>query len=83
MPRYGNESSTGISLLSWGKPFTWELITTKFTQYFIVSWVAYTRNKKFCFLSGSRELPSNNSLFLIPSLSILCRILCWAKLYLQ
>uniref|UniRef100_A0A8B9NDR0 Uncharacterized protein n=1 Tax=Accipiter nisus TaxID=211598 RepID=A0A8B9NDR0_9AVES len=36
-----------------------------------------------CFLSGSRELPSNKILFLIPSLSILCRILCWAKLYLQ
>uniref|UniRef100_A0A8D0FX53 Uncharacterized protein n=1 Tax=Strix occidentalis caurina TaxID=311401 RepID=A0A8D0FX53_STROC len=35
------------------------------------------------FLSGSRELPSNKILFLIPSLSILCRILCWAKLYLQ
>uniref|UniRef100_A0A8B9QJL1 Uncharacterized protein n=1 Tax=Apteryx owenii TaxID=8824 RepID=A0A8B9QJL1_APTOW len=36
-----------------------------------------------CFLSGSRELPSNKILFFIPSLSILCRILCWAKLYLQ
>uniref|UniRef100_A0A8C7EE52 Uncharacterized protein n=1 Tax=Nothoprocta perdicaria TaxID=30464 RepID=A0A8C7EE52_NOTPE len=31
-----------------------------------------------CFLSGSRELPSNKSLFFIPSLIILCRILCWA-----
>uniref|UniRef100_A0A8C9FLG1 Uncharacterized protein n=1 Tax=Pavo cristatus TaxID=9049 RepID=A0A8C9FLG1_PAVCR len=36
-----------------------------------------------CFFSGSIELPSNNILFRIPSLSILCRILCWAKLYLQ
>uniref|UniRef100_A0A8B9SKG0 Uncharacterized protein n=1 Tax=Anas platyrhynchos TaxID=8839 RepID=A0A8B9SKG0_ANAPL len=36
-----------------------------------------------CFFSGSKELPSNKILFLIPSLSILCRILCLAKLYLQ
>uniref|UniRef100_A0A8B9CNB0 Uncharacterized protein n=1 Tax=Anser brachyrhynchus TaxID=132585 RepID=A0A8B9CNB0_9AVES len=36
-----------------------------------------------CFFSGSKELPSNKILFLIPSLSIRCRILCLAKLYLQ
>lgn len=36
-----------------------------------------------CFLSGSRWVPSYNIFFLISSLAILCRILCFAWLYLQ
>uniref|UniRef100_A0A2K5CR58 Uncharacterized protein n=1 Tax=Aotus nancymaae TaxID=37293 RepID=A0A2K5CR58_AOTNA len=32
----------------------------------------------FCFLSGSRWVPSYNNLFFIPSLAVLCWILCFA-----